>query len=192
VVAVEPQPDFARLLRVLFAGASDVHVVEAAVGAAPGRASLAISERTPTVTTAAAAWRDAREGEPDFSHVRWQRRVEVEMTTMDALIERYGAPAFVKIDVEGAEPGVLAGLSRPVPALAFEYLPRALDFARDCLARMDALGRYEFNWSSGESYRLAAPRWMSAADLIASLETPAAQRRPGDVYARLQRLGAPS
>src|SRR6266480_3996510 len=66
VVALEPQPDFAELLRVLFGRSSRVEVVEAAVSDAPGRASLSISERTPTVTTLAAAWRDARAREPDF------------------------------------------------------------------------------------------------------------------------------
>lgn len=184
VVAVEPQPDFARLLRGLFAGSPGVTVVEAAVGDRPGRASLSISERTPTVTTLAAAWRDARSRDPDFSHVRWNRRLDVEITTLDALIDRFGVPAFVKIDVEGGEPDVLTGLSRPVPALSFEYLPRALGQAGACVARLEALGAYRFNWSGGESSRLAAARWMTGAELVAALETPAAQRRPGDVYAR--------
>jgi hypothetical protein len=80
---------------------------------------------------------------------------------------------------------VLAGLSHPVRALSFEYLPRALDYARVCAARLCALGRYQFNWSSGESYRLAGDRWMNEIELSAALETADAQRRPGDVYARL-------
>ena len=53
VVALEPQPDFARVLRMLFAGTPQVTVVEAAASNAPGRATLSISERTPTVTTLA-------------------------------------------------------------------------------------------------------------------------------------------
>jgi FkbM family methyltransferase len=185
VVAVEPQPDFARLLRLFFAGSHDVEVIEAAVGSEPGQTPLFISERTPTVSTMAAPWHEARAREPDFSFVRWDRRIEVHTTTLDLLIERFGTPAFVKIDVEGSEPSVLAGLSHPVRALSFEYLPRALDYARACAARLGALGRYQFNWSSGESYRLAAERWMNEIELAAALETRDAQRRPGDVYARL-------
>src|SRR5580704_6366548 len=51
VVALEPQPDFARLLRALFAQSSMIEVVEAAVAAKSGRGWLSLSERTPTVTT---------------------------------------------------------------------------------------------------------------------------------------------
>ncbi len=185
VIAVEPQPDFARLLRALFAGSSDVEVIEAAVVEKVGRASLLISERTPTVTTVAGAWHEARAREPDFSHVKWNREVEIETTTLDLLIERFGGPAFIKIDVEGAEPSVLAGLSRPVRALSFEYLPRALDYASVCVERLRALGPYRYNWSPGESYRLAEARWMTGDELSVALTTEVAQRRPGDVYARL-------
>lgn len=185
VIAVEPQPDFARLLQTLFGGSPHVTVIEAAVGNRPGRILLSISERTPTVTTVAADWRDARSHDPDFAHVRWDRGIEVEATTLDALIDRFGVPAFVKIDVEGAEPEVLAGLSRAVPALSFEYLPRALGCVRVCVARLETLGAYRFNWSAGESSRLAAERWLSGRELLAALDTPAAQRRPGDVYARV-------
>jgi FkbM family methyltransferase len=185
VVALEPQPDFARLLRALFAG-SQIVVVEAAVADVSGRRSLSISERTPTVTTLATEWRDARAGDPDFARVQWNRRIEIETTTLDRLIEQFGVPAFVKIDVEGSEPAVLAGLGRPVPALSFEYLPRALHEVQACLTRLVALGPYQFNWSIGESNQLASDRWLDASELLATLSAPAARRRPGDVYARLE------
>ena len=185
VVAVEPQPDFARLLRALFARSSDVEVVEAAVAADAGRATLSISERTPTLTTLAAEWRDERLRDPRFAGVRWNRTVEVETTTLDALVARFGLPSFVKIDVEGSEPQVLAGLTRPLPLLSFEYLPGALEHVRAAMARLDALGSYRYNWSPGESYRLAAPEWLTAEAQCAALDTPAARGVSGDVYARL-------
>jgi len=118
--------------------------------------------------------------------VRWNRRVEIDTTTLDSLIERFGVPAFIKIDVEGSEPAVLAGLGRFVPALSFEYLPRALREVQACLERLTALGPYRFNWSIGESNQLASDRWLDPSELLATLRTPAAQRRPGDVYARLE------
>ena len=124
VVSLEPQPDCARLLRAIFARSAGVTVVEVAVGSSPGRADPALSDRTPTVTTLSPSWRAARRADQDFAGVEWNRTIEVPVTTVDALIERFGMPAFVKIDVEGAEPDALAGLSHRVPVLSFEYLPQ--------------------------------------------------------------------
>jgi FkbM family methyltransferase len=185
VVAIEPQPDFARLLRMLFARRPGVRIIEAGAGRAGGRGQLSVSERTPTVTSLAEGWRDRRAGDPDFKDVRWNRTVEIDVTTLDALIEQHGTPAFIKIDVEGSEPDVLAGLTRSVPAIAFEFLPRALEQADACIARLSSLGEYVFNWSSGETYRLAAPSWLSDREIGAALRSSAARQRSGDVYARV-------
>lgn len=184
VVALEPQPHVAAALR-RFAGRNPrVQVVEQAVAAAAGRATLSISERTPTVSTLATEWRNARAREPDFGDVSWNQTVEVTATTLDALIQEFGRPAFVKIDVEGGELGVLQGLSTAVPALSFEFLPRALDAARACVARVETIGPYRFNWSMAESSVLALPRWVPGPALLQALQAEPPSRH-GDIYARL-------
>jgi FkbM family methyltransferase len=182
VVAVEPQPHFAKLLRVLFGRSRRVTIVEAGVAAGCGTSVLWMSDRTPTVTTLDAAWRDERAQEPGFAGVQWTRRIEIETRTLDRLIEQYGTPSFVKIDVEGAEADVLTGLSTPVSALSFEYLPQALDRVRAAVARLAALGTYRFNWSPGESYVLASRDWLTGDELLNALHQPAAQQKSGDVY----------
>jgi FkbM family methyltransferase len=184
VVSVEPQPDFARLLRGLFGRSPRVTIVEEAVGRTPGRAHLAISERTPTVTTTSSSWRAARSSDADFAGVAWNRAVEVSLTTLDALIARFGEPALVKIDVEGAEADVLAGLSRALPVISFEYLPHALELVEACVRRLSELGEYRFNWAPGESFRLA-DAWVAGPQLLETLRSPVAQQGSGDVYARL-------
>lgn len=184
VVALEPQPDVAQLLRRLVGRRRDVEVLESAVGEHCGRAALSISDQTPTMTTLAMKWRAEREQDPVFSDVSWNRELEVNTTTIDTLITQFGIPAFVKIDVEGGEPEVLAGLTQSIPTVSFEYLPHALDYTQACVARLDALGTYCFNWSSGESYRLESDQWLTGESLLAALKTPTAQRRSGDVYAR--------
>ncbi len=177
------------MLRLFFGRSPDVTILQAGVSDRAGRAQLSISERTPTVTSLAADWRDARSGDADFADVHWNRNVEIEVTTLDALIGQYGEPAFIKLDIEGSESAALAGLSHAVPALAFEYLPRALDNVEACVDRLRALGHYVYNWSPGESYRFASDAWLEGPALLDSLRGAGAQRRSGDVYARLAIIG---
>ena len=160
--------------------------MESAVGATGGRVRLTINERHPTLTTAADVWREERQRDPRFANIRWDHAVTVESTTLDRLIDRFGEPAFVKIDVEGGEPDVLAGLGRPLAGLSFEYLPGAFSAVRACVERLAALGTYRYNWSPGESFELASGEWLSGDRLEAALSTDRAQRASGDVYARLQ------
>jgi hypothetical protein len=122
-----------------------------------------------------------------FRGVDWGRTEEVEVTTLDALIAEHGMPRFVKIDVEGHEVEVLAGLSQPVPALSFEWTPELYEQARDCIGRLMELGDYEFNLSWGESMKFSRPAWRSADSMLRVLEEFSGESLQfGDVYARLR------
>ena len=185
VIAVEPQPDCLRVLRFLYGRSSTVVIVAAAVGAESGTAILSVSSRTPTVSTLSGEWIDQVITDRRFSKVRWDHGIQVPVTTLDALIERHGEPAFCKIDVEGFETAVLAGLSRPLRALSFEYLPAAHDEALVALARVEALGSYRYNYAAVETMRFVAEEWVDAQGLRRLLDGVRPSGRSGDVYARL-------
>ncbi len=182
VVAVEPQQPFAAFLRLSLP--ADITLVQAACGAAPGEADLAVSSLHPTVSSLGPLPAEGPSA-PGFTHVRWDARQRVEVTTLDALIATHGPPGFVKIDVEGAEPEVLAGLSRPVPVVAFEYLPALPGPAAVAVARLAALGAYEFNAVRGEAPEFLWSDWRDAAALGDWLAARPPGEGPGDIYARL-------
>ena len=121
--------------------------------------------------------------------MRWDTSVSVSVTTLDRLIAEYGRPAFCKIDVEGYELEVLRGLSQPLPALSFEYIPAAMETALGCIERLGELGAYAFNWKPaalGESYRLQSASWLSPDAMVAQLKSLPPDGASGDVYARLR------
>jgi FkbM family methyltransferase len=185
VVAVEPQPDCLRILRWFFGRDRCVTIVPKAVGAERGRSRLAVSTATPTVSSMSPSWVEAVAADRRFARVHWNRSIEVEVVTLDDLVATYGEPAFCKVDVEGFEVDVLAGLSHPIRALSFEYLPAAHDLALAALERLEALGDYRYNYSAVETMRFASDQWLDAPALLEVLDRHRPLGRSGDVYARL-------
>ena len=186
VVAVEPQADLAVWLRWLFKGRDEIEVIETALGAEPGHASMHIDPTNPTVTTLSSDWIDNVTKTDGFKDVAWKAPVVVPVTTLDRLISKHGLPSFCKIDVEGFEAEVLKGLSQPIKALSIEFLPAALDVAFESIDLLETLGSYRYNVSYGESMTFEMPDWQSADRMQTWLAGREGDERSGDIYARLK------
>lgn len=181
VIALEPQRLFARYLR--YTLPRDVVLIEAAAGALETTADLAVSSQHPTVSSLHGAFVKDAAAAPGFEHVRWDQSERVPVLTLDSIIERYGEPAFIKIDVEGFEDQVLAGLSRAPRMLSVEYLPAFSELTHAVLDRLETLGTFYFNPVVGERSGFLWSDWRPASvarDWLTSLPEEAPS---GDLFA---------
>ncbi|HAN30571.1 MAG TPA: FkbM family methyltransferase, partial [Myxococcales bacterium] len=154
-------------------------LIDPAIGAAPGNARLLIGEHAETATLSTEFLRAY--GSTDKTTAIEEQQVCV--TTLDSLIERFGIPSFIKIDIEGFELEALRGLSQAPPALSFEINERLVPIAVDVVRRLETLSdSYWFRLSPYEHYRWTRKPALKAGDFIdwlSSAELP----KTGDIYA---------
>jgi FkbM family methyltransferase len=186
VVAVEPQPGAMRALRLIHGRDRNVTLLQVAAGDVVGEITLLVNTNNPTVSTASQDFIAAADGASGWEGQSWDHRITVPALTLDTLIAAHGLPNFVKIDVEGFEDRVLAGLSRPVKLLSFEFTTIQRDIAHKCLIKLASLGDYRFEMTLGESQRFEQGDWVTADEMAELISNLPHEANSGDVYARLQ------
>ena len=187
VVAVEPQKKCVKFLKRAFKGESGLFIEPLALGKEDGRLDIRIATSN-TISSMSEEWIHSVRQSGRFNGMSWNKTESVRVTTLDGLIQKYGMPDFMKIDVEGYEPEVLDGLSSYVPALSFEFTPEFIDAAIYCIKLLSDLGNYRFNYAIGETMAFSSEKWLDREEIIRELISVHPDRN-GDVYARWEGNG---
>jgi FkbM family methyltransferase len=182
VIAVEPSSIFAAHLKKRFGNNHDIIIEQKALSNQEGKMNLKISSLYPTVSTLSEQWGDTVNSV--LKKNVYDKREEVEVITLQNLVDKYGKPEFCKIDVEGFEKEVLEGLKVPFRNLSFEFYSENMEKANTCIDLLELLGNYEFNWSISESLTLKEKQWIKGIQLKTILSKMTIVNS-GDVYARL-------
>lgn len=182
VVAVKPQDFCAAVLDSAFG--DRISIRQCAISDRVGTPKFYVCDTEVLSSMSKEAIRRTVESSRFAGH-RWEAPRMVEPSTLDALCEVFGQPPFVKIDVEGHKASVLGGLSIPVPLLSFEFAPEIMQAAFNCLARLQHIAPYRFNYSPFETMEFDLGESASLADVKVHLSL-VSKDGWSDVYTRLQ------
>lgn len=165
VICCEPDPDSFALLQARFRKQTDkVELLNCAIYNRRTEMVLERNYKGSAFNTLNPAWKNILEKD---NGNRWQEvirfdekiRVTVETLTLDDLVQRYGIPDLIKIDVEGSELQALEALSQPIRFISFECL--LPDFREQLLMILERLmaidSNYKFNIIHNEEIILPNP-----------------------------------
>lgn len=165
VIAVEPDSYNFAVLKVKFGHNSRVTIIPTAISAYEGKASLWLHQSDGALHTMETKWQKS------VGSDKYPEKVTVKTITLDGLIEEYGIPTFVKIDVEGHEWKVLQGLHHPIPLISIEVnLPIFREEAIKCIQYLQSLYRKAFFRYAVNFYWES--EWMNGADMVKELYYP--------------------
>ena len=144
-IMVEPLPVCVKALKKLYSKNSIVKIIPKGLGSKNTKKILSINKQMPTTSTFAKHWKSGR-----FSNLRWSGKTQIQITTLDNLIKKFGNPQYIKIDVEGYALNVLKGLSKKSGVISFEITSEFFSDAIKCLNYLKKLSYNSFSFSIGE------------------------------------------
>lgn len=189
VVCIEPQPACVHELYAKYGTHNDVRIESVGLGEKERRQEMLICSGAPTISTFSEEW--VTKSSFTEHGYRWDRKIMVDIATLDGMIQKYGVPSFCKIDAENYELEIFKGLSGKINYLSFETTQKMFEKTNLCISRLLDLGYTKFNFAIGGRGIFLCPEWVDINTLTARMNEAALfydlsllwNELTGDIYA---------
>lgn len=149
VILVEPNKFLVNFLREKYKSNPNIEIIEKVVADISSTEIDFYISNADTISTSSLQWiKNSR----FTSEYQWDDPIKIPTITLDDLINSYGTPDLIKIDVEGFEYEVIKGLTVKVNEICFEWAEETFDNTLECVKILQKLGYNSFGYIFGDDY----------------------------------------
>lgn len=158
IIAVEPNPELCFLLCDKYKTNSGITIVNKLVSSIDDKSFDFYICPTDTISTASIEFMN--KSRHKFIYDRGGiKKIVVTSTNLDNLIEVYGVPDIIKIDVEGYELEVIKGLSKKVNKICFEWHEEEYENINKSCELLKNIGYDKFGFIETDAYLIEPEKY---------------------------------
>lgn len=149
ILLVEPNPNLYEILVNKYKNYKNVKILDNILSSKSGEFIDFYLCRADGISTASLNWINNSR----FSkHFQWDSPIKKQSVNLDYLIELYGLPDLIKLDVEGYEYEVIKGLSKKNKEVCFEWAEEEFENVNLIINHLTKIGFSEFGYIIGDEY----------------------------------------
>lgn len=110
--------------------------------------------------------------------------IKCKTITIDKLIQEYGIPSLIKIDVEGGEFECLSSLTQKINNLCFEWASETNDITFKCIDYLESIGYTEFAIQFEDNYTYRPKNYTNANNIKQELNKTTPKSEWGMIWTK--------
>jgi FkbM family methyltransferase len=149
MILIEANDDLIPILKEKFLGNQNIVILNYLMSSINNQHINFYISDTNTISTASHDWMNLSRFSDTY---RWNKVIKKETINLDRLIEIYGKPDLIKIDVEGYELEVIKGLSSKQLEICFEWVEEDYDKLNSIVKYLEYLGYNNFGFTYTDNH----------------------------------------
>jgi FkbM family methyltransferase len=172
-ILVEANPKLAEDLKIKYKNNNKISVVNCLISDIDDEQIDFHVYQSDTISTANNEW--IKNGR--FKNYRLEKTIKINSLSLDKLINVYGEPTYIKIDVEGYENVVIRGMKKYLGFLSFEWAEELKPQIIDSISHLKNIGYTQYHISYNDNYTFIPKDFVSYDDIISIINTELIQDR---------------
>jgi FkbM family methyltransferase len=149
IIVVEANPSLCDFLKEKYKNKTNVTVLSTVMSEKNDTEVDFYISNADTISTSSLEWINNSRFTGDYF---WNQPLKLKSTSLDELINLYGVPDLIKIDVEGYELEVLKGLTKKAKEICFEWAEEQYENINKIINHLENLGYNEFGYIMSDDY----------------------------------------